>query len=294
MHEKLFFLQVQAELRILQQASREIGKIDTYLVYYNNNYAAPLLLLTPPLYLVSSDVSQETVDSTAAFLFNLFIGEPQLTRANAEEIRRTLGPFPASAATKASTTVKNILTYLPKDSPFTSSSQETSSTSDKQIQMKKKEFGHNISFKFDTETSLVTGDGDHVKSKLSNQTGYDSLSEDESTVVANGDTNIFTQTILSGMQQTIRKPDKKKAVTKKQPVVESRSTPVLPYSGEWLKAQCKEVVRGGHMQLSGQELYLAIFEQLSSGQENEAIENDVSCIEILIFVAAHKLYTSLS
>ncbi len=252
-----------------------------------------LLLLTPPLYSVSSDVSQETVDSTAAFLFNLFIEEPQLTRANAEEIRRTLGPFPASAATKASTTVKSILTYLPKNSSFTSSTQEASlATSDEKIQMNKKEFGHNISFKFDTETLLVTGDGDLVKSKLFNQGGYDSLSEDESTVVANGDTNIFTQTILSGMQQTIRKPDKKKAATKQQLVTQSHSTPVLPYSGEWLKAQCKEVVRGGHMQLSGQELYMAIFEHLSSGQEND-IENDVSCIDPHINLRAHKQYLSL-
>lgn len=222
---------------------------------------------------MGNDVSQETVNSAAAFLFNLFVEDPRLTRANSEAIRRTLGPFPASAATKVSTTVKNILTYLPSNSSLTRSSQEASSSSAGKNEMKK-EFGHNISFKFDIESLLIPSDGDYVKSKQT--TGYDSLSEDESNDTTSNSTNIFTQTILDGMQQSISKPVAKKTGTTKKPAPLANSTPALPYSGEWLKAKCKVVAREGSSLLSWQELYSAIFEHLSSGQENAAIENDVS------------------
>lgn len=138
----------------------------------------------------------------------------------------------------------------------------------------KKEFGHNISFKFDTETPLMLSDGDYVKSK--HQTGYDSLSEDELSDVASNGTDLFTQTILDGMQQSIKKPmAKEKAATQKSAPLTSRA-PVLPYSGEWLKTKCIIVAREGSTLLSWQELYSSIFEPLSSVQENAAIENDVS------------------
>ncbi len=213
------------------------------------------------------------MNSAAAFLFNLFIEEPRLTRANSEEIRKTLGPFPASAATKVSTIVKSILTCLPSNSSLTRSSQEASSSSIEKHEMKK-EFGHNISFKYDVEAPMVSSDGDYVKSK--HQTGYDSLSEDESSEASNSGTNLFTQTILDGMKQSINKPVEKKKTASKMSVPEASPVQVLPYSGEWLKAKCKAVVREGNALLSWHELYLAIFEPLSSGQENAAIENDVS------------------
>lgn len=221
---------------------------------------------------VGNDVSQETVDSAAVFLFNLFIVEPQLTRAHAEEIRRTLGPFPASAAHKVSNTIKKILTYLPPDSPFAySSSEQTSLTSSEDSTLMRKEFGHNIHFKFDTESIPAIDDDVIVKSKLT--TGYDSLSDDETTGVASSNGNIFTQTFLNEMQKSLSKPAVKKMVAKSHPQL--APPPLSPYSGEWLKIKCKECVREGSTQLSWQDLYSAIFEPLSSGQENAAIENDV-------------------
>ena len=233
--------------------------------------------------IVGNDEPQQTVDSAAAFLFNLFIGEPQLTRAHSEEIRRTLGPFPASAANKISSTVKKILTYLPSVSSFVGPSGDSKSSSSKEAKLMKKEFGHNITFKFDIEmpNGGLTDDGDSVKSKhLALQSGYDSLSDDDSVSNSIKDSNIFTQTVLSGIQQSVTKPvtDKKE---QPKPVPQSNSSPAVPYSGEWLRSKCKECAREGMVGFPWHDLFSNLFELLCSSEDSEALQSDVSHCTIL-------------
>ena len=246
-------------------------------VYPYQMYNTMVLYKRSSLLPVGNDEPQQTVDSAAVFLFNLFIGEPQLTRTHGEEIRRTLGPFPASAANKISSTVKKILTYLPSDSTFVRPSSDSKPSASKEAVLMKKEFGYNITFKFDVETpdDGTIDNGDYVKSKHSaTQTGYDSLSDDDSVSSSTKDTNIFTQTLLSGIQQSVSKPAEKKELPK--PVPQSNSSPALPYSGEWLRSKCKECVREGMSGLSWHDLFSNLFELLSSSQDSEAIQSDVS------------------
>lgn len=235
------------------------------------------------------------MDSAAVFLFNLFIAEPQLTRSHAEEIKRTLGPFPASAATRASNTIKRIVTYLLKDSHFLNSDEESStsegSRNDSQeaetMQMKK-EFGHNITFKYETEfgtgsrstgladKSRLLDDDSYVKSKLTSgkPSGYDSLSDGESGDESTGGSNIVMQTIINGMQQSRPHPPVRKSLDPQLSNVGGSSSVVtLAYGRDWLKEKCKGCVREGT--LPWLDLYQAVFEVLSSSRDDAAIQNDV-------------------
>jgi len=205
------------------------------------------------LYSVGSEVPEKSVDSAALFLFNLFKGDPQLKRAHAEEIRRVLGPFPASAANAASSTVKAILTYLPPDF----SQKGDDKRQDKEALMKD-EFGYNLTFKYENVSSE-----EEVRSK----SGYDSLSDDEPECQS----DTLTQTLLTGIQQSIARPVVEKPV---KPIASSARA--SPYNGEWLKTKCEECVKDGMVGMSLDVLYSGIFELLSSAQESSAIENDVS------------------
>jgi len=102
------------------------------------------------------------METTAVFLFDLFKDSSGVTREEANKLRTTLGPFPASAASKAHTTVKQLLTLSPplETNPQSSAIEEQSTLW--------KEFGCNIHFKNPT-----------VGKQNGGESFGDSLSEDE-------------------------------------------------------------------------------------------------------------------
>ena len=246
------------------------------------------------------------MDSAAVFLFDLFRSDPQLSRSHAEEIRRTLGPYPASVATRACSIVSRILTYLPKQL----ASQEDGQPASKNLSLNqsspprlKKEFGHNIVFKFDdsdfkaksrvTHTRTRTGDIEGgFRSKLQANSGskdadllfpsqspyfkpssgYDSLSDEEE-----GRPNIVTSALLNGIKSA---PPSSSEVPKGKKITGAKRTSsnaaAAPYTGAWLKQQCQECTKHGLLGISWQDLYSAVFEHLSSTHDNTAIQNDVS------------------
>lgn len=112
---------------------------------------------------VGDDTTQEAIELAAVFLFGLFKDSTGVTRDEADKLRKTLGPYPASATTKAYSIVKKLTTLSPpiNGSPQSSAVEEQSTL--------KKEFGHNIHF----NNPLV-----HLPDKVCIDFG-DSLSEDE-------------------------------------------------------------------------------------------------------------------
>ena len=221
------------------------------------------------------------MDSTAVFLFTLFHSDPLWTRSHAEEVKRTLGPYPASVATRACNIVKRILSYLPSEES-SDSVPETSAISSEPLKMAK-EFGHNIPFKFDEMTS-TTAAGNEGKVKSKRPAGYktkdslpkvdDSLSEGE-----DSGPNVVTSTLLNGMATVT--PQMVKVKESKPPSSSGASASAMdtgagPYSAVWLKQQCTDCTKHGLSGLSWQDLYTAIFELLSSTGDSTAIQNDVS------------------
>ena len=255
------------------------------------------------------------MDSAAVFLFDLFRSDPQWSRSHAQEIRCTLGPYPASVATKACNIVSQILTYLPKQL----ASQEDGQSAGKSLSPHrpsppklKKEFGLNIVFKFDEKNSKSKSEVTHTETRTGGleggfrskiqansgskdakflfplhkpSSGYDSLSDEEE-----GRPNIVTSALLNGIKSgppPSEVPKEKKITGAKK----MSSSAAAPYTGAWLKQQCQECTKHGLLGISWQDLYSAVFEHLSSTHDNTAIQNDVSsgililcCNVTLVFV----------
>ena len=114
---------------------------------------------------VGDDETQEAIEFAAIFLFGLFKDSTGVTRDEADKLRKTLGPYPASATTKAYSIVKKLITLSPpiNATPQSSAVEEQSTL--------KKEFGHNIHF----NSPLV-----HSPDEINEDTRCcDSLSDDE-------------------------------------------------------------------------------------------------------------------
>ncbi len=249
---------------------------------------------------VGSDVSQTTVDSAAVFLFTLFHSDPQWTRRHTEEIRRTLGPYPASAVSRVRDSVKKIHSWLPEGTDILKDSvsdRAQSSPSGEALGLRKKEFGYSITFTSDddvvkkkpllktagsgTQDSSAVKHGlkvarEPLQSKLldSRENGYDSLSDDEDS------NDILTTALLGSMASGDSAPPTCRDTIpgggkNREPSVEGESVAASVYNAEWLRERCKECTGTQLMGVSWQDLFQAVFEHLSSSGDNLAIQNDV-------------------
>ena len=241
---------------------------------------------------------QATVDSAAVFLVLLFLPNPRLTRSHAEEIRRTLGPYPASAATKVCATAKNLVLLLPSDQMAgnrggsgESSSRETGSASSSSVV--REEFAVHVAFKFDSRLSVggsldVSGSQHGTKEKgltakksSSLQShkppdGYDSLSDsDHEDTSARSITDAFLIGIELQSSDLLLKDREVKGQTSARPEAGDGGG-VLEHSGGWLRQQLQALTRSdGLSGVAWDELFSAVFELLSSARDNGSIENDV-------------------
>ena len=131
---------------------------------------------------VGDDATHEAMETTAVFLFDLFKDSTGVTREEATKLRTTIGPFPATAASKAYATVKQLITLSPplETTPQSSAVEEQSTLG--------KEFGLNIHFRNPALTlSSAKENG--------SQSFGDSLSEDE----GDGDTQFSVDNFLIDM-----------------------------------------------------------------------------------------------
>lgn len=215
---------------------------------------------------VGGDFSQGTVDSAAIFLFELFCVEPKMTRSHAEEIKRMFGPYPASTVNRICKTVERILTYLPSGWGKHNDRMETAKST-----KKRKEFGHNISFKY--------SDGllDPPSSKDTELPGYDSLSDSDEVPVKSKIVNFMANSIQASSAFATAKRSNTKANTCIDHPTHISSSGKSLYHSNWLAEQCKVCAREGQFagELTWKELYQAVFEHLSSTRDNAVIQNDV-------------------
>ena len=58
--------------------------------------------------------SADTVESAAAYLFDIFKATLNVGQSEARSLKNTFGPYPASHATKACQTVNKIVSWLPE------------------------------------------------------------------------------------------------------------------------------------------------------------------------------------
>ena len=239
----------------MQQAAKEIGRRGVVQYMYlccsmigQTSFASLDLILSS----VGGDVPQSTVDSASAFLFKLFQSDPEWSRHHGEEIRKTLGPFPASEATKACTAVKRILSFLPEKKRL----ERTEGEGDKP----RKEFGLSIVFKSDAEEARS------VSSEHDSLSDSDDLKPDA-----------FTNVFLQGLESVNAAEDEPKRKPSKPPSSEecSQAPAVTVHSGAWLRAECQKCAEelGG---MSSQELFRAVFDLLSSAEDSLVIQNEVS------------------
>ena len=131
---------------------------------------------------VGDDATQEAIEFAAVFLFGLFKNSTGVSRNEADKLRKTLGPYPASATNKAYSIVKKLTTLSPQidASPHSSAVDEQSTL--------KKEFGHNIHF---TSPLVYSLDKNYKDSEYFG----DSLSEDETS----NETSFSVDNFLIGM-----------------------------------------------------------------------------------------------
>ena len=216
---------------------------------------------------VGDEVATGAVDSAAAFLYTLFATDQRWSREHAEKIRKTLGPFPASAANRACESVKKIVGLSPEKID------EADQTNDKKLQdgELKKEFGHNIVFSspknLREEIMAFSGDEKGGRDRL-----QDSLCEEDT-----AEMDTFSQALLLSMAQ------KSKTRTSESERVKSKTKSGVgrevgmvtgdpaPYSSEWFARQLRELCGGD----AWQELYMAVFDLLSSTVDTSAIQGDV-------------------
>lgn len=152
----------------------------------------------------------------------------------------------------------------------------------KEEKQMKKEFGHNIVFKYESDFGVGSpgswsssghrDDDSYVKSKLVSK-DYDSLSDGDSGDESNGESSIVMRTILDGIQQPKPSRPAKKAPVQASSNVSVSSSAMI--GREWLKDKCKGCVTEGIIGLPWQDLYSAVFEVLSSSGDNTVIQNDV-------------------
>ena len=229
---------------------------------------------------MGGDFSQGTVDSAAIFLFDLFSAETKMTRSHAEEIRRTLGPYPASTVNRICKTVEKILRYLPDGWGQSADTVENS-----QGTKKRKEFGHNIQFKYSDGFLDMPSSAKSVDFDLS---GYDSLSDSEEVPVKSKLVDFVASTLQSNSTLVMAK--RATAAAESANLVSAGSLlDHTPHSSEWLVEQCKECLREGQFagELSWQDLYQAVFEHLSSPRDSMVIQNDVRSISLSLSLSPY-------
>ena len=220
------------------------------------------------------------VDSAAVFLYTLFAADQRWSREHAQKIRKTLGPFPASAANRVCESVKRIVKHFPEKIDKGSKNSATKEGYNVEDNETKKEFGSNIVFASPRnvrEEVLAFSSSEENGGKEIEQ---DSLSEDEA-----AETNdAFSQALLLGMAQKSKTNGSsggervKSKSSGRVGVVAMETGDPAPFSSEWLAGKLQEVCCGGGEGGGGMgwsDLYGAVFDVLSSAQDNSVIQGEV-------------------
>ena len=197
------------------------------------------------------------MQSAAVFLYNLFSPSPEWCRAHGEAIKKTLGPYPASVATRACNNVKKIIAYL---APLETDTSREEDKKMKDSDLLKNEFGHKIHFKF--EANLL----DSAQSGLSDAGEHDSLSEEDET-----SSGKLSSDLLAGLTQSGDSRGVTAAKLVREGGGERGGGGGGKYGAKWLEEQCQKCQVSGH---SWKQVYGKIFDLLTTASDD--VQNDVS------------------
>lgn len=207
------------------------------------------------------DEELSAIEDAAVFLYRLFLPSPEWCRSHGEAIRKALGPYPASVATRACNNVKMLLSYLPDLATVESSTKK----SDKEEEMVK-EFGHKIVFKF--APNMLSGD-----QLLAEGVSGDSLSEAEE------DHERYNIGFITGSTSSpaVLLGDSRGGQEQAQPLAPG-NTEMEKFGPQWLQMKCKECSLSG---LTWQQLYAKVFDLLTAantGNLQNDVRNSLMCV----------------
>ena len=171
-----------------------------------------------------------------------------------------------------------------------SSGREQSPSTDDMDPGEVKEFGHNITFKSELEATPLRyqsyQEGDLSKKGALAGSGYDSLSDDEELLRQQK----FTEAFLKGLEVSMETGRRRGGgggggggrggggggggEGGGEGDEGSGAVAMVAYDSTWLVEKCKECV-DGMTSMSGRELFSALFDLLSSPDDNTAIQNRV-------------------
>lgn len=208
--------------------------------------------------LIDSDDSS-AIDEASVFLYELFVKSPDWSRSHGEDIRRTVGPYPASVATRACDIVKRIARSLPETS---GEGRVHGRGTDRERGLMDQEFGCKIAFMFE-DNLLPHG-----------EVCSDSGSESD-VVVKSKERDVVTMTILNEMSsqkpRSVQQHAKQHAYKYSASQDSSKTSTSSVYGTSWLQQQCRECDVDG---LSWQQLFAQLFDLLIS--QTPSIENEVT------------------
>nr|XP_022293850.1 activating signal cointegrator 1 complex subunit 3-like [Crassostrea virginica] len=190
--------------------------------------------------IVGSEASLETIESSAAFIFDLLksvtiIGNKETTR-----LRQIFGPFPASAASNACVLVNKIVSWLPENKLDSLSNQDRQEADG---EASVQEFGKNL--------------------KFIGQVRYH-LSEDE---ISSSDSEDERRELDLNYRASPRKP----IITKKE------NTNTESFDSSWLQREVTKYFPGEetYLGMSKEDLCSTIFDVLTASNSDEQLQNDL-------------------
>ncbi|KAK3097478.1 hypothetical protein FSP39_009969 [Pinctada imbricata] len=188
--------------------------------------------------IVGQEASTETVESAAAFLFEIFNSVTIVGSAQTTKLRNIFGPFPASAASKACTLVNRILSWLPEEA----------------ISL----LGNQVRQEADGETSQEFGKS--IKFSFPSPVVEDYVSDFES------DDDGEKKKVNLNYSMSPKKKEKTKP-----PVSQER------FDSTWLQRQVAQHFDGedSGLGLSTEDLCSTIFDVLTSPKSNDELQNDL-------------------
>lgn len=200
------------------------------------------------VFAAGGELPSEEVGDVATAVFEVFRASQRVGKEEARRLNAMIGPYPASVANNACAAVKRLRENCGSGLLFEAKEEEEKESS-KQLN----EFGSSFPFSFTSESQLVD-----------NKTSYDSLSEDEEDLaecMVQLTDNVITQ-----------------GPNRESPADTSFQDDVFPsvangYDFKWLQHICR-ICCGSTC--TWRELYMSVFDVLSSKLDNVGIQGEVS------------------
>ncbi|VDI49942.1 activating signal cointegrator complex subunit 3 [Mytilus galloprovincialis] len=190
--------------------------------------------------IVGSEASSETIESGAAFLFDVFKDVDKVGPTQTAKLRNIFGPFPATAATKACILVNRVVTWIPEESSLLLGNQDREE-GDGEATVQ--EFGKGIKFafpKFEEFQDLSESETD----------------DDDEEKNAIGD--------LKYLEPTPQKPQRTQQTSEK-----------LEFDAVWLETEMSKYYSEADIGLSIEDLCSTVFDVLTSSKTDTELQNDL-------------------